>query len=572
MPIPFNPIPPAERPDGSRFCDPVWQRWLTSISSALKSLTKQVSSSPLTVADYAGLRAITSDNSSAYVTGYLASSAPSGISGLFIRDDTDSTSSDNGGTVIVDGLGRRWKRAYAKNDLNVLWFGITQTATSSANASIMQSLLDSMTTGGTVLFPSGNWPMGSVTVTNDRTNIRGEGNATLILNANDDGLIVGLSGVELSFCEVRNLKFDRASPSAAGAAVKMVNTAYSAVRNCEFRNSNAGIWVKTHNDSLQIEDCHFYDGTYYGIYQYNQNETWANDLRITRNYFWHVQYAALYMSGDGVGVSSVGDTYFHNNLVCSSVSKGALQTQYGVRVDGVGSYNTNIRVEHNVFEGLAKQFVWMVGLNRSPVIGNYFSGTDTNITGLYFGGGVGNSQIADNTFIGFNGAGAFFYGCGGLVLQGNIFGSNATTGGSVAELTLQNVTNIILDGNYFYSSSSKWCIDVTQSGATVDFLTYTNNQFIKAGGNANYQYDIRHNNFGGNRILKGNLGNDATSGRDTAPPVAAMGLQWYAGERIENTTASELGTAGGKYTIDGWVCVAQGAPGTWLQRRILTGN
>ena len=41
MPIPFNPIPPTEKPDGSRFCDPIWQRWLTSFSNSLGLLLKQ---------------------------------------------------------------------------------------------------------------------------------------------------------------------------------------------------------------------------------------------------------------------------------------------------------------------------------------------------------------------------------------------------------------------------------------------------------------------------------------------------------------------------------------------------
>lgn len=571
MAIPFNPLPPTEKPDDSRFCDPLWQRWFSFLSSYLKSLGKQVDSATQQVPDYPTLRSLTAPYSSVYVTGYAGSSAPSGIAGLFVLDSSDTSTADNGGTVIVDAVGRRWKRAYS-GDLYVQWFGITQTATAAANASIMQSLLNSLTSGGTVVFPNGSWPMGSVTATNDRTSIRGEGNATLILNANDDGLVIGVSAAILNYCKVSNLKFDRASASTSGSAVKMVNTAYSSVSGCEFKNSYIGVWVKTHNDSLQIQDCHFGDGTYYGVYEYNTNEAWANDLRITRNYFWHVQYAALYMSGDGVGASSVGDTYFHNNLICSSPSKGALQTQYGVRVDGVGTYNTNIRVEHNVFEGLSKQFIWMLGVNRCPVIGNYFSGTGTNTNGLYYGNGVGNAQISDNIFVGFNSTAAFIYSCGGLLMEGNTFGSNGTSGGSVAELTMQNVTDVTINGNYFYSSSSKWCIDVTQSGATVDFMTYTNNHFVKASGNTNYQYDIRHNNYGGNRVLRANLGNDATSGRDSAPPVAAMALQWYPGEAIENNTAAELGSAGSKYTVGGWVCVAQGAPGTWVQRRMLTGN
>lgn len=65
------------------------------------------------LADYTALRAYSGSSKSVYVTGYFSTSAPSGIAGLFTRDDSDTTSADNGtttGTVIVDALGRRWKR------------------------------------------------------------------------------------------------------------------------------------------------------------------------------------------------------------------------------------------------------------------------------------------------------------------------------------------------------------------------------------------------------------------------------------------------------------------------------
>lgn len=34
----------------------------------------------------------------------------------------------------------------------------------------------------------------------------------------------------------------------------------------------------------------------------------------------------------------------------------------------------------------------------------------------------------------------------------------------------------------------------------------------------------------------------------------------------------EAGSAGSKYVITGWVCVAGGTPGTWKEMRVLTGN
>lgn len=47
---------------------------------------------------------------------------------------------------------------------------------------------------------------------------------------------------------------------------------------------------------------------------------------------------------------------------------------------------------------------------------------------------------------------------------------------------------------------------------------------------------------------------------------------YYQGDFIKNSAPSELGSAGSKYVVDGWTCVVAGSPGTWVQKRFLTGN
>nr|DAN02897.1 MAG TPA: tail fiber protein [Caudoviricetes sp.] len=78
---------------------------------------------PISVADYAGLRSFSGAAANVNVTGYLATLAPSGISGMFVRDDSDTTSSDNGGTVIVASNGKRWKRSFS-GSLSLDWFSV----------------------------------------------------------------------------------------------------------------------------------------------------------------------------------------------------------------------------------------------------------------------------------------------------------------------------------------------------------------------------------------------------------------------------------------------------------------
>lgn len=58
----------------------------------------------------------------------------------------------------------------------------------------------------------------------------------------------------------------------------------------------------------------------------------------------------------------------------------------------------------------------------------------------------------------------------------------------------------------------------------------------------------------------------------TAVTAAPTSGSWMQGDAVKNSAPSELGTAGSKYFIDGWTCTVSGTPGTWVQRRCLTGN
>jgi hypothetical protein len=60
-----------------------------------------------------------------------------------------------------------------------------------------------------------------------------------------------------------------------------------------------------------------------------------------------------------------------------------------------------------------------------------------------------------------------------------------------------------------------------------------------------------------------NAGTSAPSGPSTA---------YSLGDFARNSAPSELGSAGSKYVVMGWICVVAGTPGTWLECRALTGN
>jgi len=476
-----------------------------------------------------------------------------------------------------NGTGAVDRTALAKmqeTQVSVTDYGADPTGVADSTGAI-QDAIDYVgsTGGGVVYFPTGDYKISTVYIQHQRVTLLGQGDSSIIINSlTDNGIEAGLPGTILSFIVIDGLRFDRATKSTNGAAVKMINTGYSTVKNCNFKNSRFGVEVKTHNDSLTIQNNTFLEGTYFGVLENNTNETWANDLTIRGNFFWHVEEAAVYMSADGVGVASVGDTYIEDNVIVGSPAFGALQTQYGIKIEGAGSYNTNISINRNTFEGIALQTVYLTGLNRCRIEGNYFSGTGVNDVGLYWDGGIGNSIISGNIFVGYNNNAAKFLSTGGITVTGNHFTSNVTLAGNIAELEFTNCSDVQVTGNYFYSSSSQYAIEFLQAAGTSNNLTVVGNSFAKFAGNTNYLFDISWFAFASKRIFANNLGNDFTSGAGTATPSAGNAAQWYAGDTIRNTAPSVLGTAGSRYVISGWICTAQGDPGTWNEMRTLTGT
>lgn len=61
----------------------------------------------------------------------------------------------------------------------------------------------------------------------------------------------------------------------------------------------------------------------------------------------------------------------------------------------------------------------------------------------------------------------------------------------------------------------------------------------------------------------------ASYNADTAAPTTGTYNQ---GDFIRNASPTEQGTAGSKYVVFGFICVASGSPGTWVEQRFLTGN
>lgn len=94
--------------------------------------------------------------------------------GFFEVDASDTTSADNGGTILVDAAGRRWKRQY-DGSVNLLWFAKGDGTTDDSAA--LQNAVDATKFGGRldVPMPSVNYKIATECVISRPINIVGNG-------------------------------------------------------------------------------------------------------------------------------------------------------------------------------------------------------------------------------------------------------------------------------------------------------------------------------------------------------------------------------------------------------------
>lgn len=91
------------------------------------------------LADYTTLRAYTGNATRIYITGSSSAFTPAGIAGIFLYDPTDTISADDSGTIIVDNLGRRWKRKFT-SAVYAGWFNLPTSTSIAADAALQAAI------------------------------------------------------------------------------------------------------------------------------------------------------------------------------------------------------------------------------------------------------------------------------------------------------------------------------------------------------------------------------------------------------------------------------------------------
>lgn len=114
--------------------------------------------SPSSFTTIASLRANNSavaDPGIVYVSGYYA--IADGGEGNFVYNPADTSSADNGGTIIVDAFGNRWYRETNGTAINPLWFGCFADGSTDNGATWANVEAVSVATGRPVDFPAGKF-------------------------------------------------------------------------------------------------------------------------------------------------------------------------------------------------------------------------------------------------------------------------------------------------------------------------------------------------------------------------------------------------------------------------------
>lgn len=114
---------PMASPGGSGTV-PISSAMSPVVSAAALAAAQGKMGVPMVAASMTAFRALdttTGPGSVVYLSGYYAEG--DGVDGYYFYDSADTTSADNGGTVIVDASARRWKLLLPNNEVNVMSFG-----------------------------------------------------------------------------------------------------------------------------------------------------------------------------------------------------------------------------------------------------------------------------------------------------------------------------------------------------------------------------------------------------------------------------------------------------------------
>ena len=171
-------------------------------------------------ATIASLRASTTTTLSGSVCFVLGFSANGdGGEGVFVFVPSDTTSADNGGTMITDASGRRWYRAGAKATYSVKWFGAVGNGTADDTAAIQQCInaLYAATYESVVYLPPGSYAYAGSLTLGSGCSLQGSGVQSTFLVCTSTSGVITVPGPSL----IADLAFTSPAARTAGPTISL---------------------------------------------------------------------------------------------------------------------------------------------------------------------------------------------------------------------------------------------------------------------------------------------------------------------------------------------------------------
>lgn len=272
--------------------------------------------------NYAALRAYGGVAETVYIYGAASYAAsPDGTSGMFYMDGGDLSSADNGGTIIVDASGRRWKRVYS-GPVNVRWFGAAGDG-STDDTTAMQAAHN---TGAVVYYPATASHYKFTILSIAQGGIIGQGPTTLLKSSDTTSSDVitytgnGSNGVYPLFRD-----FSLSGPNTSSSIVKTAGVGLrfnptrdaGALQNFTLSNINFADLPDcldlSYTAAVSVETCTFYFYRNKAIRFANPNHVDVGDSHVTGCTFFNGTGATYANLGAGIYQESGGGLRISNN-------------------------------------------------------------------------------------------------------------------------------------------------------------------------------------------------------------------------------------------------------------------
>ena len=243
--------------------------------------------------------------------------ASNGIAGFFYRDDADTTSADNGGTIIVSSNGKRWKRLY-DSAVNVKWFGAKGDWNGTTGTDDTIPIQATINSGAkSIYIPPGSFLISApinIPVSSTAICISGAGKQQTILQATGTfNAVINIGNNTAQMIRGRYEKFGIRATGAtvnygiygsrveehtfialwvSGCQIAAVSTGYGYVNNfidCEL-SYNVGDGFRTNtdylsgaNNALYFSGCLLFSNSGWGLYAAGGYGVWLEGCTIEAN-------------------------------------------------------------------------------------------------------------------------------------------------------------------------------------------------------------------------------------------------------------------------------------------------